>query len=190
MSTPEPLLDDLGHVPPDLAGSMLPPPVTTTPPPESLVRKRIRKFRRLKRGYFSFLLVTIAYALSFFLPLIANNIALLVRYNGSYYVPLVHYRGAAEFGQNAFGDPDYRALKQRFAGARQGNWVLMPPIPYGPNESLLDLPGSPPNPPSAAHPFGTDDRGRDVLVRLAYGCLLYTSPSPRDGLLSRMPSSA
>ena len=25
---------------------------------------------------------------------------------------------------------------------------------------------------------------------LGYGCLLYTSPSPRDGLLSRMPSSA
>ena len=24
----------------------------------------------------------------------------------------------------------------------------------------------------------------------AYYCLLYTSPSPRDGLLSRMPSSA
>ena len=24
----------------------------------------------------------------------------------------------------------------------------------------------------------------------AYDCLLYTSPSPRDGLLSRMPSSA
>ena len=27
----------------------------------------------------------------------------------------------------------------------------------------------------------------DMVVR---GCLLYTSPSPRDGLLSRMPSSA
>ena len=26
-------------------------------------------------------------------------------------------------------------------------------------------------------------------VREYYGCLLYTSPSPRDGLLSRMPSS-
>ena len=25
---------------------------------------------------------------------------------------------------------------------------------------------------------------------LVYNCLLYTSPSPRDGLLSRMPSSA
>ena len=27
-------------------------------------------------------------------------------------------------------------------------------------------------------------------VDAAKGCLLYTSPSPRDGLLSRMPSSA
>ena len=27
-------------------------------------------------------------------------------------------------------------------------------------------------------------------IRLTGGCLLYTSPSPRDGLLSRMPSSA
>ena len=38
---------------------------------------------------------------------------------------------------------------------------------------------------------------RVALVELAVeaeddrtGCLLYTSPSPRDGLLSRMPSSA
>ena len=31
----------------------------------------------------------------------------------------------------------------------------------------------------------------DGAFTLAYkGCLLYTSPSPRDGLLSRMPSSA
>ena len=29
-----------------------------------------------------------------------------------------------------------------------------------------------------------------TTVGLANGCLLYTSPSPRDGLLSRMPSSA
>ena len=29
-----------------------------------------------------------------------------------------------------------------------------------------------------------------VLVSWAFICLLYTSPSPRDGLLSRMPSSA
>ena len=169
MSNPDSALE---RVPPDAATSMAPPPLAPLPEPaqsESLFSKRVRKFRRLKRGYYSFLAVTIAYALSFFLPLLANNIALLVRYDGGYYVPLFHYRSAGEFGQRAFGDPDYRALKQQFAAARQGNWVLMPPVPYGPHESLLDLPGSPPNPPSAAHPFGTDDRGRDVLVRLAYG---------------------
>ena len=38
------------------------------------------------------------------------------------------------------------------------------------------LPGNPGN-PGAAGPQGEP-------------CLLYTSPSPRDGLLSRMPSSA
>ena len=30
----------------------------------------------------------------------------------------------------------------------------------------------------------------DIICVIANGCLLYTSPSPRDGLLSRMPSSA
>ena len=30
----------------------------------------------------------------------------------------------------------------------------------------------------------------DIKVIGYAGCLLYTSPSPRDGLLSRMPSSA
>ena len=169
MSNAQPALDNLDHVPPDLAASMVPLPTTTLPPPESLLRKRIRKFRRLKRGYYSFLGITTAYIVSFFLPLLANNVALLVRYQGSYYAPLLHYHSAVEFGQAAFGDPDYRALKRQFATAGGGNWVLMPPIPYGPNESLLDLPGTPPNPPSVAHPFGTDDRGRDVLVRLAYG---------------------
>ena len=35
-----------------------------------------------------------------------------------------------------------------------------------------------------------DHREEDWQRRRDYSCLLYTSPSPRDGLLSRMPSSA
>ena len=34
------------------------------------------------------------------------------------------------------------------------------------------------------------EAGDEVVVFCPEGCLLYTSPSPRDGLLSRMPSSA
>ena len=29
-----------------------------------------------------------------------------------------------------------------------------------------------------------------AVIAATFACLLYTSPSPRDGLLSRMPSSA
>ena len=32
--------------------------------------------------------------------------------------------------------------------------------------------------------------GGPTVITAPYFCLLYTSPSPRDGLLSRMPSSA
>ena len=35
--------------------------------------------------------------------------------------------------------------------------------------------------------LGANGAGKSTTLR---ACLLYTSPSPRDGLLSRMPSSA
>ena len=35
-----------------------------------------------------------------------------------------------------------------------------------------------------------DKARQQILFAHNTGCLLYTSPSPRDGLLSRMPSSA
>ena len=47
--------------------------------------------------------------------------------------------------------------------------MLFPPLPYGPNEALLSLPGNPPTPPTWQNWLGTDDRGRDILTRLIYG---------------------
>ncbi len=135
----------------------------------SLFERRIRKFKRLRRGSYSFVLIVGVYLLSFLLPVLANNVALVVRYNGTFTFPVLTYHSGSEYGLDVVGEPDYRALDAQFAAADQGNWVLMPIYPYGPNESLLDVPGTPPHPPSAAHIFGTDDRGRDVLVRLAYG---------------------
>jgi len=135
----------------------------------SLFRKRLRKFRTIKRGYYSFLIIVAAYALSFFLPLLVNNEALAVGYHGHWYFPVAKYYPASAFGQEAIGEPDYRALAETLRHEGPGNWVLLPPYPYSPTESLLDLPGSPPNQPSWQHIFGTDDRGRDIFARLAYG---------------------
>ncbi len=134
----------------------------------SILRKRLRKFRHLKRGYYSFLILLIAYGMSFFLPVIVNSTAFAVHYQGHFYFPILRYYPASTFGQQTIGEPDYRALAATLH-SQPGNWVLLPPYPYSPTESLLDLPGSPPNRPSPQHIFGTDDRGRDIFARLAYG---------------------
>src|SRR3712207_3082758 len=48
---------------------------------------RLRRFRRLKRGYYSFIVLAGAYALSFFLPFLMGNRAIAVRYQDNWYFP-------------------------------------------------------------------------------------------------------
>lgn len=134
-----------------------------------LSKKRICKFKSIKRGYYSLILLTVLYLLSFGLEFLANNKAVLVCYEGRWYFPTFAYLPAKTFGGANSAEPDYRELQQRFEQEAAGNMVILPLIPYSPTESLLDLPGSPPHPPSWKHPLGTDDRGRDVFVRLLYG---------------------
>jgi microcin C transport system permease protein len=158
-------------------------PVPATPKPSaSLLRIRFRRFRRLKRGYWSFLLLAGTYLLSFLLPALMGSRALVVRYQGAYYFPAARSYLHDTFGLTSnwivmgadlgqadnFGEADYRALKKQYAEQDQGNFVVMPLIlPYGPNEVFLDQIA--PAPPSSTHWLGTDTAGRDLLVRLCYG---------------------
>ena len=146
--------------------------------PISVLRRRWRKFRTMKRGWYSFLLLIGLYVISIFNPLLINNRALMVRYKGETYFPAVaewfadRQYPAKTFGQRIIGEADYRKLQADFEAAGGSDSVWMPLYPYHPNESLLDdpgLPGPPPHKPTGSHVFGTDDRGRDVFARLAYG---------------------
>ncbi|MAF65064.1 MAG: peptide ABC transporter permease [Planctomycetes bacterium] len=139
----------------------------------SVLRRRWRKFRTIKRGWYSFLALLALYAASFLNPFLINNRALIVKYGGEFYFPVLakHYE-ASSFGQRRIGEADYRELAKTFSGEDGDNWILMPPYPYHPNESLLTeahLVGPPPHAPSDHHWLGTDDRDRDVFARLAYG---------------------
>ena len=58
-----------------------------------------------------------------------------------------------------------------------------------PDADLVDLDELDVTDPAQVEAWPWNDYGL-VLNAAAYTCLLYTSPSPRDGLLSRMPSSA
>jgi microcin C transport system permease protein len=136
----------------------------------SIFKKRWKKFKSLKRGYYSFLAILILYLISFALPLLVNKDALLVRYNGEFYFPVFKFYAAEMFGQNRQGEANYRMLKKQFQDDGSDNWVLMPLYPYSPNENLLEeLEGTPPHKPSIQNLCGTDDRARDVFARLLYG---------------------
>ena len=101
--------------------------------------------------------------------MLINSNALLVRYDGKFYFPSSITTRRPPSASKGLASRTIVRWRRNSAQEHKGNWVLMPPYPYSPTESLLDLPGSPPNPPSRQHIFGTDDRGRDIFARLAYG---------------------
>tara|TARA_A100001011_G_C14224323_1_gene805887 strand:- start:40 stop:1095 length:1056 start_codon:yes stop_codon:yes gene_type:complete len=137
---------------------------------ESILKRRWKKFKTLKRGYYSLITLTALYTISFFLPVLINNKALIVKYNGSYHFPIFSgYIAGKEFGQDVPGEPRYRVLQKEFSNqTRTGNWVLMPPYPYSPYEDITTEGNKMYESPSSKHWLGTDNTGRDVFARLCY----------------------
>lgn len=140
-------------------------------PPISVLKKRWIKFKSMKRGYYSFVLLFALYIISFALPLVVNNTALIVRYNGDYYFPTFSFYSGTTFGMGdeIGGEADYRKLEETFEQAGGENWVLMPPYPWNPLEVDFSAGGSFPLAPSSRHWLGSDDTGRDVFARMCYG---------------------
>lgn len=146
---------------------------------ESIWQRRWRRFRGMKRGYYSFLILVFMYGISFLLPLIINNKALYVSYEGESFFPAVadlfdflpgvsSFYTASNFGQESIygeGGADYRALAEELDGS--DNTAILPLYPWDPNENDLTI--ASPSSPDSRHILGTDDSGRDVLARLAYG---------------------
>jgi peptide/nickel transport system permease protein len=53
--------------------------------------------------------------------------------------------------------------------AERGGWAVLPPVPYGPNQSKVAGAVGYLRAPDMEHPLGTDDSGRDVLARIIHG---------------------
>ena len=140
-----------------------------------LTARKLRRFREIRRGYYSFLLLVGLVGVSLVGELLVNNKAILVRYEGEWSFPTyTRVRLGEEFG--LIGEArqvpvDYRALAERFEDEDGGNFVVLPFIPYNAYENDPYEDVFKPAPPSAAsrHFLGTDSTGRDILARLLFG---------------------
>jgi microcin C transport system permease protein len=134
--------------------------------------KKLQRFRQIKRGYYSFLMLAGLIVLLSFGELLINSRALIVSYQGDLYFPTYgDFHPGTDFGLDYAYETNFRELQEKFKAAGEDDWVLMPPVPYNAFEN--HAPGGifKPLPPSAdiQHYLGTDTTSRDILARLFYG---------------------
>ena len=116
---------------------------------ESILQKRINRFKSIKRGYYSLIILISLYVLSICAPIIFNSKAIMVKYNDEYYFPLfnsifsnknIEAKDLGQFeikGKKKYGQPHYRLLKKQYQKEDKGNWVIMPLYPYDPYEEVI-----------------------------------------------------
>jgi microcin C transport system permease protein len=133
-----------------------------------LTRDRFRRFKKIKRAYYSLWILGVAFAISLFSEFVANDKPLYLRYQGRSYFPALFFYSGQTFGGRYKTEADYLALKRNEEFQKKGI-MIFPIIPHGPLHSYLDMEDNPPHPPSGTHWLGTDSVARDVLARLIYG---------------------
>lgn len=131
-------------------------------------RRRIENFKANRRGYWSAWIFTVLFILTLFAELIANDRPLFVWYDDAPYFPAVRFYPETAFGGDFEAEADY---KDPFVVKliEEKGWMIWPPIPYGYDTHIAQLPGPAPTPPSTEHWLGTDDQARDVMARIIYG---------------------
>ncbi|MEL0004729.1 MAG: ABC transporter permease [Opitutales bacterium] len=142
-----------------------------------LSKDRFRRFRMIKRAWYSFIILSALFVLSLFAELLCNDRPYIISFNDKLYFPIFKFYPEKEFGGKYLTEADYVSLRNSDLFKKEGNWMLLPPVPHSPLHSYMDLEGTPPHPPSAMHWLGTDASARDVFARLLYGfriCMLFS----------------
>ena len=128
-----------------------------------------QRFRRNRLGFGSLLLFSALVLLSLLAEVVSNDRPLVVRYESTYYFPILKDYPEKTFGGDFDTATDYLDPFIRNKLSMGSNWAVYAPNPYGPK--TLNYFAKEPNPsrPTRDNWLGTDDRGRDLLAQLLYG---------------------
>ena len=94
--------------------------------------RRFKRFRSLKRGYRSFLLLMALILITVPDQALVGRKALIVKYEGQWFFPafVAKTYNSDNFGGEKNTTTDYRELKKSYSLENDGNFVLMPLIPW------------------------------------------------------------
>ena len=121
-----------------------------------------RKFKKDRLAFSALIVILLLLFVAVFESMLAGNKPIVLKYEGHLYFPVL-------FRYSEFFGTDFKELRGKLG---PGDFAVFPPVRYSPTENDLN---SILNPPSGEHPFGTDDRGRDVLARMIYGARISLS---------------
>lgn len=132
-------------------------------------QKSWQRFKRNKRGYYSFLIFISFFALSMVAEILSNDVPLVIGYQGKVYFPILISYPETTFGGDFETATDYKDpfIMERLT--KPGSWILFPLNRHSYNTINQEIAGPVPSPPTRENRLGTDDRGRDVLARIVYG---------------------
>lgn len=104
--------------------------------------RRIERFKSIKRGYYSLLIILALAAVACLDHVLVGNEALIVKHDGEWFFPAFTERVEkgevfgleGDAGQSA---PDYRDLQVQFEKAGKDDFAIMPLLPYAPTRDAV-----------------------------------------------------